>query len=98
MAKAKAKVEQPAEKVSGGPLHTFIRHQQTAVEETGKALVSLLPKDFRTHTGNAIEAGKAGWSVLFDGVIDTVEDGLEKVRRSPKPAEGEATKIKVEVD
>jgi hypothetical protein len=97
MAKAKAKVEQPAEK-SGGPLHTFVRQQQTAIEETGKALVSLLPKDFRDHAGNAVDAGKAGWSALFDGVIDTVEEGLEKVRRSPKPAEGETSKIKVEVD
>lgn len=87
------------EEKNRSPLRKFIRHQQSAAEETGKALVSLLPKDFRDHTGKALDEGKAGWTALFDGVIDVVEEGLEKVRRSPKPAEGgDTSKIKVEVD
>lgn len=77
------------------PLKAFVKHQGRALEETGKALVSLLPKGFRDHAGNALDESKQGFGVLFDGVIDTVESGLDKLRTKPK---GESGKDKVKVD
>jgi len=96
MAKAKTQPDQPKTKRS--PLFSFWRHQRNAMQETGLALVSLLPKEFRAHTGNAVKEGKAGFEALLDGVIDTVEGGLQKLRPTPKPKEDdEQTKVKVEV-
>ena len=64
------------------PLNAFLDHQKNAIEETGKAIASLLPKDFRDHTGKALDETKASIEVLYDGVIDAVEDGLDKLRVS----------------
>ena len=77
------------------PLEAFVYHQGKALEETGKAFVSLLPKDFRTHTANAIDESKASFEILANGVLDTVECGLEKLRGKPGEDEG---KVKVEVE
>lgn len=79
------------------PLKAFIEHQGKALEETGKAIVSLLPKDFRDHAENAAHESKQGFEALFDGVIDTVDEGLERLRRKPK-SDQEKDKVKVEVD
>jgi hypothetical protein len=93
MAKAKTT---PAQEKDRTPLGAFVHHQGRALEETGKALVSLLPKDFRTHAGNAMDECRASFNVLFDGVIDTVEGGLGKLRTKPK--EDDSSKVKVEVE
>jgi hypothetical protein len=92
MAKAK---EQPKAQAQRTPVGGFIHHQSKALEETGRALVSLLPKDFRDHAANAVEETKTSWGILFDGVVDTVEGGLQKLRPSPKEDTG---KEKVEVE
>lgn len=84
-----------AKKETRKPLDAFVRHQVRALEETGKALVSLLPKEFRDHAGNAVDEARASWGALFDGVIDTVETGLDKLRSKPKE---EPSKDKVKVD
>ena len=78
-----------------GPLDAFVHHQAKAVEETGKALASLLPKEFRTHAGKAIDESCASFEALFDGVIENVESGLHKLRSKPQD---EAGKEKVQVD
>mgnify|MGYP001480068954 CR=1 FL=1 len=78
------------------PLAAFVEHQAAALEQTGKAFASLLPKDFREHTNRALEEGKAGWVALFDGIIDGVERGLDKLRSAPQ--EDEPNKVKVEVE
>ena len=97
MAKAKAQPETPPQEKTRTGLDGFIHHQGKAVEETGKALVSLLPKDFRTHVGNAVGECRASFEVLADGVIDTVESGLDRLRSKPKEDEDTA-KVKVEVE
>lgn len=96
---AKTKVEpQTEKKAPRTPLGAFAQHQINALEETGKALASLLPKDFRTHAGNALKETRNSFGVLFDGVIDTVEDGLNRLRSKPKEDEAAKDKVKVEVD
>jgi len=78
------------------PLSAFVEHQTAALEQTGKAFASLLPKEFREHTNRALEEGRAGWEALFDGIIDGVERGLDKLRSTP--SEDEPNKVKVEVE
>jgi hypothetical protein len=96
MAKAKTQQEAPTQEKHRSCLEAFLHHQGKAVEETGKALVSLLPKDFRTHAGNAFEECKASFEVLADSVFDTVETGLDRLRGKPK--EEDTGKVKVEVE
>lgn len=79
------------------PLDAFVRHQARALEETGKAFASLLPKDFRTHANAALEETRASWEALFDGVLDTVECTVGRLRGKPKEG-GEKEKVKVEVE
>jgi hypothetical protein len=99
MTKAKSRLE-AAEQSSRSPLSAFMHHQQTALEEAGKAVASLLPDEFRQHTGKALEEGKAGLSALLDGVVDAVECGLDKLRRpaAETAEEPSKSKVKVEVD
>jgi len=77
-------------------LRGFVYHQSKMVEETGKALVSLLPRDFRTHAGNALKESRTSFTVLADGVVDTLEAGLDKLRTRPK--EEDPGKVKIEVE
>ena len=79
------------------PLAAFVEHQTAALEQTGKAFASLLPKDFREHTNRALEEGRAGWEALFDGIIDSIECGLDKLRTTTA-GEDEPNKVKVEVE
>ena len=78
------------------PLKAFVKHQGKAIEETGKAFVALLPKGFRDHAGNALEESKQGFGVLVDGVIDTVESGLDKLRT--KKTDPGKDKVRVDVE
>lgn len=95
---AKAKSEQATqETVKRTPLEAFIHHQGRALEETGKAFASLLPKDFRTHAGNALEESKASVEVVVDAVIDSVQCTLDKLRVTPADEPGK-DKVKVDVD
>ena len=80
-----------------GPLDAFVRHQAKAVEETGRAFASLLPKEFRTHAGKAFDESRASFEVLFDGVIETVESGLHKLRSKPQDESGKE-KVQVDID
>ncbi len=97
MAKAKTQPETPPQEKNRTGLDGFIHHQGKAIEETGKAFVSLLPKEFRTHVGNAVGECRASFEVLADGVIDTFGSGLDRLRSRPKEEE-DTTKVKVEVE
>ena len=92
-----ARLEPATQEKQRTGLDGFIHHQGKAIEETGKAFASLLPKDFRTHVGKAVDECRASWEVLADGVIDTVESGLNHLRSKPKEEE-DTTKVKVEVE
>ncbi len=95
MPKTKAPDVEAAPEKQRSPLEAFVYHQGKALEETGRALVSLLPRDFRTHTANALEESKTSFGILANGVLDTVECSLDKLRGKPAPDEG---KVKVEVE
>lgn len=82
--------------IKQSPLNTFVQHQRKALEESGKAVASLLPESFREHAGNALDEGRAGWSVLLEGVTNTVQDGLNKLRKKPKTVPEEKVKVEVE--
>ena len=97
MTKAKTQPEPPTQEKERSGLDGFIHHQGKAIEETGKAFASLLPKDFRSHVGKAVDECRASWEVLADGVIDTVESGLDRLRSKSKEDE-DTTKVKVEVE
>lgn len=80
------------------PLEAFLHHQGRALEETGRALASLLPREFRTHAGNALDESCASFKVLVDGVIDGVQDTLDWLRSTPAGDEPGKEKVKVDVD
>jgi len=86
-------------KVSG-PLSDFLEHQRKALEETGKAIDSLLPPGFKEHSAEARKEAVKGWKVLMDAVIDEVERLRTQVERKVEDVEQSSTgktKVKVEV-
>src|SRR5664279_262668 len=52
------------------PFAEFLRHQQRAAEETGKALDALLPPGFKEHSKEARREFVSGMKVLFDAAIE----------------------------
>lgn len=59
------------------PLEQFLFHQRRALEETGKALESLLPPGFREHTQAAGNEFATGFRVLIDAAIDEIKKASE---------------------
>jgi len=97
MVKAKSQSEKKAGAAPRKPLDAFVHHRRRALEETGKAFVSLLPEDFRTHAANALDETRASWEAVFDGVLDTLECGVDKLRSRPKAGD-DKEKVRVEVE
>ncbi len=87
--------EKPKLRTGWAPLDAFMEHQRRGINETGRAFASLLPKDFRTHAGNAVEEMQASWAVLLDGAIETLKGRLDKMKPTPDDDTG---KVKVEVE
>lgn len=78
----------------------FVHHQRVALEELGKALESLLPKDFREHTKNAGQAFIDAFRSLFDAAKSDI-DQMMKRRKEEGDDEEKAeasTKVKVEIE
>ncbi len=94
------------------PLNQFLRHQQRACEETGKALNALLPPEFKEHGQQARREFISGMKVLFDVAVDGLEQASKEFdrnfNRQRPPASGSeggdrpsttgTTKVKVQVD
>ena len=59
------------------PLEQFLFHQRRALEETGKALESLLPPGFKEHTQAAGNEFATGFRVLVDAAIDEIKKASE---------------------
>jgi hypothetical protein len=59
------------------PLEQFLFHQRRALEETGKALESLLPPGFKSHTQAAGSEFASGFRVLIDAAIDEIKNASE---------------------
>lgn len=94
----KTKSQQAAKAEERPPLLAFVHHQANALEETGKAFASLLPKEFRSHANKAVEEGTAGFNALFDGLKNEVERGVERLKKFGAFDEADEGKVKVEVD
>jgi hypothetical protein len=102
--------ETPAGDGKTTPFGEFLRHQKRAVEETGKAVDSLLPPGFKQHGSEAGREFVSGFKVLFDAVIDGVQkaskDFDETMNRQraassdadDRPSSTGTTKVKVQVD
>lgn len=91
--------EIPSAQEKQSSLNAFLKHQQTALEETGKAIASLFPREFRDHAQKALDENRASMEVLADGIIETIESGLDKLR--PRGESGSASaqgKVKVDVE
>ena len=80
------------------PFDAFIEHQRKAAEEALKAIESLIPPDFREHGGAALKQSLEGFQILFNAVVDTVTESLDREGDDDDtaPSNGK-TKIKVEV-
>lgn len=96
--KAMTPVDQPAvvPVTDEKPFDAFIEHQKKAIEEAGKALVALLPEDFKEHGQTAFKEVIEGYRKLFNATIDELIDAMEKTKlRKPEaePAEKEATPV-----
>ncbi len=59
------------------PLEQFIFHQRRGLEEFGKAMESLLPPSFKTHTQAAGNEFATGFRVLIDAAIDEIKKASE---------------------
>lgn len=85
------------------PVDEFVEHQKRALDETGKAIESLLPPDFVAHAKEAQKEFLAGFKVLADTFIDEMEKVAKKVEPAEKsdddkPATTGKTKVKVQVE
>jgi hypothetical protein len=92
------------------PFGEFVRHQKKAFEETGKAVDSLLPPGFKSHSAEAGREFFSGFKVLFDAVIDgaqkvsrDVEEQMNRQRSASsdaddRPSSTGTTKVKVQVE
>jgi hypothetical protein len=84
------------------PIDEFIEHQKRALEETGKAIESLLPPDFVKHAKEAQKEFLAGFKVLADTFVDEMEKVAKKTEdkaaEDDKPSTTGKTKVKVQVE
>lgn len=94
MAKVNEKIRKPVEE--------FVKHQRNAVEEAGKAVLSLIPEGFRTHGTNAVKQSVEGFGVVVDAVSDELTKGVDEVRKNADKVSKRFTKeqpaMKVEVE
>src|SRR5512134_2793284 len=64
--------ETPSEEARG-PFNEFLRHQQRAFEETGKALDALIAPGFKEHSQEAGREFISSFKVLVDAAITELE-------------------------
>ncbi|NDJ87327.1 MAG: hypothetical protein GYB66_15720 [Chloroflexi bacterium] len=77
----------------------FVHHQRIAIEELGKAIESLFPKDFRDHTRKAGEAFIESFRKLFESARDDLEGMMNRQKdgeEEGKSAEGSKVKVDIE--
>lgn len=89
---------------AANPLDEFVEHQKRALDETGKAIESLLPPEFVKHSKEAQKEFLAGFKLLADSFIDEMEKVAKKTEAAvqtdddDKPSTTGNTKVKVQVD
>lgn len=78
-AEAKLVKGQPEETTSTA-FNEFLDHQRRALEETGEAILSLVPKQVQDHSKTAYKEAIEGYRGLFNSVIDDIVDRIERMR------------------
>ncbi len=97
MANTKVKEEEVVEENEAmNALEAFMEHQRTALNETRKALESLVPVAFREHSTAAFNEAMEGYRSLFNTMIDEINDNVKKVTtRFEKEAGDVAEKVEI---
>ncbi len=91
---------------ANSPLEKFFLHQRKAMEETARALESLLPPGFKDHSTEAGREFAKGFKILVDAAVDELKRVSESVEddeevegdEEDRPATTGKGKVKVEVD
>jgi len=80
--------EQEAEQVGAQskPLSAFVEHQGKAIQELGRAALSLIPNGVRTHGWNALEESAKGFGALAEVVAEGVNNVVKSVKDEVVPA------------
>lgn len=100
----KPEAEEQEEAEAQTPLEEFVEHQRKALDETGKAIESLLPPEFVKHAKEAQKESYAGFKLLVDTFIEEMEKVAKKTEEAAKtddddkPSTTGKTKVKVQVD
>lgn len=79
------------------PFDKFVKHQRTAFDEAGKALLSLIPKGFREHGQRAVEEMAEGIVVVADAIGDELKKGFSR-GESGESEEKPTRKVEVDVE
>lgn len=97
--------QQPDDNGARSPFEAFLFHQRRALEETGRALEALLPKDFREHGAQATREFTKGLRVLMEAAVDEVKKAADKMREQGEASEtagdepdAPSGKVKVQVE
>lgn len=61
-----------AEAKDKNAFETFLEHQRQAISEASKALISLIPADFKDHGQTAIKEMIEGYRKLFNATFDEI--------------------------
>ena len=86
------------------PFEEFLYHQRRALEETGRALESLLPDGFRKHGRQASQEFTKSFRVLVDAAMTEIKKGKNSDEDDDESADDNGpsttgkTKVKVQVD
>lgn len=86
------------------PMEQFFYHQRRALEETRKAVESLIPPGFKEHSAEAGREFAKGFRVLIDAFIDEMkkvseqEEDTEADETNNRPKTTGKSKVKVQVD
>jgi len=86
------------------PFEEFLYHQRRALEETGRALESLLPDGFRKHGRQASQEFTKSFRVLVDAAMTEIKKGKSETEDTDLGSDDDGptttgkTKVKVQVD
>ncbi len=96
--------EQPDE-AGQSSLNRFFHHQRKAADEAIKALCSLVPPDFRTHSRAAGKEYVESYKVLLNGLVQALDREWNRMRGGVRPESADSSgpsttgkaKVKIEV-
>jgi hypothetical protein len=71
----------------------FVEHQRNAINEAGKALLSLIPNNFKEHGQSAFNELIEAYRALFNATVDEITNAVKRVRPDGSVAE-EAQEVK----